>query len=244
MRFSEDSFMNSLKPLDTPTVEARGPKHTATIIFLHGLGDANSSGWRAVAEDIAHKMDYVKIILPNAPIRAITSFGGYKMNAWFDLKANLGEYNTMLESVEDEEGILESVRAVGRIVADEVGMGIPANRIVIGGFSAGGAMALATGLTSEYKFAAIIGLSGYVPMRNKLLLMLSDTNRRTKIFMAHGDRDPVIDHSIGDICRQLLETKDYTVTFKSYSMGHQTCIAEMQDMFQFLWETIPPLPAS
>ncbi|CAG8509040.1 4735_t:CDS:2 [Paraglomus occultum] len=230
--------MSMSSELTSVVRQARGPQHTATVFFLHGLGDTGS-GWAPVADEIGRTMPHVKFILPNAPIRPITINGGFHMPAWFDV-TELGNVESMLSSIEDDNGILSSMTSINRLIRDEVDSGMPARRIVVGGFSQGCAMTLATALTSEYKFAGIIGLSGFIPLRDKILSMAADANKTTPIFLAHGDSDSVIPFQFGKMTSELLISRGYDVTFKSYArLGHSLGTAESRDMTAFLQRVIP-----
>ncbi|CAG8595747.1 5156_t:CDS:2 [Paraglomus brasilianum] len=230
--------MSMSSELTSVIQQACGPQHTATVFFLHGLGDSGE-GWAPAADQIRKAMPHVKFILPNAPVRPITINGGYHMPGWFDI-FELGHLERMLGAGEDEAGILNSMTSISRLIRDEVNSGIPAQRIVVGGFSQGCAIALATSLTSEYKFAGIIGLSGFVPSRNKILSMAADANKTTPIFLAHGNADEVIPFEIGKMTSELLTSKGYNVTFKSYPrLGHTFGTAEARDMTAFLQQVIP-----
>ncbi|CAH1768487.1 12263_t:CDS:2, partial [Entrophospora sp. SA101] len=123
---------------------ANSSLHSATVIFLHGLGDSGH-GWEPIAIEIGEKMEHVKFVLPNAPIRPITINAGMKMPGWFDV--------TTL-NVDQINGVDEDVK---KLIKDEIDSGIASNRIVVGGFSQGTTIALATGITSEYPLAGIVG---------------------------------------------------------------------------------------
>jgi len=131
-----------------------------------------------------------------------------------------------------------------QIVRDEVEQSnIPANRIVIGGFSQGCVMGLLTALTSEYKFAGIVSLSGYMPLHTKIMNMVSDANRKTPIFWGHGDADQVVCYAYGEQSVELLKKNKFDVRFNTYrDMDHGTCQQEIQDLLRFLLESIPTEP--
>lgn len=128
-----------------------------------------------------------------------------------------------------------------QIVREEIeDNGIPANRIVIGGFSQGCVMGLMTGLTAEYKFSGIVSLSGYVPMHNKFMNMVSDANRKTPIFWGHGDADQVVSYAYGKQSVELLQANKFNVKFNTYRhMGHGSSPQEVRDLLVFLKETLP-----
>ncbi|KAJ2956497.1 hypothetical protein NQZ79_g7661 [Umbelopsis isabellina] len=222
--------------------------HTGTVIWLHGLGDSGA-GWSFMAEHLARQFPTIKWVLPNAPNIPITLNGGYRMPGWFDL--NSLSFNEKM--VEDEKGMLSTVSTVNQLVRDEVDSGTPSDRIVLGGFSqarctimidiipirwimqTGSAMALLTGLTSEYKFAGIVGLSGWLPLHSKVISMASDANKKTPIFMGHGDIDPVVQFTYGSKSADLLKSKGYNVDFHSYKgVVHTASDEEISDVAKFL----------
>ncbi|CAG8434126.1 4735_t:CDS:2 [Ambispora gerdemannii] len=224
----------------TAIVQKASRAHSATVFFFHGLGDSGS-GWSPVGTQISREVPHVKFIFPNAPDKPITINGGAVMPAWYDIHA-LGDINNMMKSREDEQGLLASIAAANSLIREEIGSGIPSNRIVVGGFSQGGAMALAIGLTSEYPFAGIISLSGYIPCRKKILMMSTETNKKTPIFMGHGDWDMVVPHQFGKETSNLLQENGYSVNFKTYEgMGHSSDVEEIRNVTEFLKRVIPAL---
>ncbi|CAG8509723.1 1879_t:CDS:2 [Cetraspora pellucida] len=159
------------------------------------------------------------------------------MPAWYDIHSLGDDIETRSE---DEEGMLNSVRGINGIIRDEVDSGIPSNRIVVGGFSQGSAMALLVGLTSEYRFAGIVVLSGYLPLRQKIYRMATESNKRTPIFMAHGVLDTVLPYNFGKLSSESLISTGYRVTFKTYNtLSHSINGEELQDLAQFLKNVIP-----
>ncbi|KAI9596509.1 Phospholipase/carboxylesterase/thioesterase [Syncephalis fuscata] len=224
---------NPDKPL-TAIEQAPRKKHTATVFFIHGLGDSGA-GWAPVTEELAELMPHVKFVLPNAPTRPVTLNFGMSMPAWYDIQS-LAE----MDQDEDDKGLSDSLAKLTKLIRDEIYKGIPSNRIVIGGFSQGSAMALLTGMTFDFKLAGIVSLSGYLPLRTKISTMMSDANRKTPIFMGHGDSDEVVQYKFGTLSEQTLKKLGYPVTFKAYrGMGHSSSPEELRDMLKFLQEVIP-----
>ncbi|KAI8579892.1 hypothetical protein K450DRAFT_239591 [Umbelopsis ramanniana AG] len=209
--------------------------HTGTVIWLHGLGDSGA-GWSFMAEHLATQFPNIKWVLPNAPNIPITLNGGYRMPGWFDLTG----LTFSEKMVEDEKGMLSTVSTVNQLIRSEVDSGTPSNRIVLGGFSQGSAMSLLTGLTSEYKFAGIIGLSGWLPLHSKISAMASDANKKTPIFMGHGDIDPVVQFAYGSQSAAALKAKGYNVDFHSYpGVVHTASDEEIADVANFLKKVLP-----
>ncbi|KAF9583596.1 hypothetical protein BGW38_009087 [Lunasporangiospora selenospora] len=225
---------SSIKRL-TSVIQNATAKHSATVIFIHGLGDSGQ-GWAPVGEELGQYLPHVKFIFPNAPSQPVTLNFGMRMPSWYDI-VDLGDLN----QEQDEKGMLASRQQVMQIVRDEIEEnGIPANRIVIGGFSQGCVMGLLTGLTAEYKFAGIVSLSGYVPLHKKFMNMVSDANRKTPIFWGHGDADQVVRYPYGVNSVDLLKANKYNVNFNTYpGMGHGSCNQEIRDLLAFLKQTIP-----
>lgn len=128
-----------------------------------------------------------------------------------------------------------------QIIREEVEEnGVPANRIVVGGFSQGCVMGLLTGLTAEYKFAGLVCLSGYMPLHNKIMSMASDANRKTPIFWGHGDADQVVSYAYGKQSVELLQANKFNVKFNTYRyMGHSSSNDEIRDLLVFLKENLP-----
>ncbi|KAF9995541.1 hypothetical protein BGZ80_009026 [Entomortierella chlamydospora] len=226
----------TLKKL-TSVIQAASSNHSATVIFIHGLGDSGA-GWAPVGQELGRYLPHVKFIFPNAPDMPVTLNYGMQMPSWYDIKS-LGN----IDQEQDEAGMLKSRQQLMQIVREEIDEhGIPANRIVIGGFSQGCVMGLLTGLTSEYKFAGIVSLSGYMPLHNKIMSMASDSNRKTPIFWGHGDVDQVVRYQFGERSVEMLKQNKYNVKFNTYrNMGHSSCPQEIRDLLGFLKETIPPI---
>lgn len=150
---SSDLRFQYPQPLVTPATE----QHTATVIMLHGLGD-RGSGWAEIGHGL--RMPWCKFVFPTAPTRPITLNGGYRMTGWYDIAS----LDKLSDAGDDEEGVRDSVRYVESLIDQEVAAGIPSERIVVGGFSQGGAVALMM-LRSPRKLAAILALSTYLMLR-------------------------------------------------------------------------------
>ncbi|KAI9023649.1 Phospholipase/carboxylesterase/thioesterase [Phycomyces nitens] len=220
-----------------PVVFQPTTNHTATVVWLHGLGD-NGDGWSFLAKQLSGLFPYVKWILPNAPLASVTLNRGSVMRAWFDVIST----DPKKSMNEDCKGIDESFATINQIIKDEIERGIPSNRIVLGGFSQGCALSLFTGLTTEYKLAAIIGCSGRIPRANKILPAMTEANKTTPILMCHGDDDPVVSFEYGQECAARLKMWGYDVEFKPYpDLGHSASPQEVLDISSFLEKNIPPV---
>ncbi|KAJ4416578.1 hypothetical protein N0V85_002240 [Neurospora sp. IMI 360204] len=217
-------------------------RHTATVIFVHGLGDTGH-GWASAVEQWRRRqrLDEVKFILPHAPSIPITANMGMKMPGWYDIVAIDGSAESLRRN-EDEPGILTSQAYFHDLIQKEIDSGIPADRIVIGGFSQGGAMGLFSGLTAKSKLAGIVALSTYLLLSLKFaeLVPKPEFNKETPIFMAHGTADPVVNYKLGTMSRDLLKEMGYNVKFETYpGMGHTACLEELDAVEDFLTERLP-----
>jgi predicted esterase len=176
----------SQKPfLPSITVGPFYHRHTATVVWLHGLGDTGQ-GMRVAANKLSlHPLlGHVKIILPSAPIMPVTGNGRKIMPSWFDCLSFDIENRR-----EDEEGLFRAVSWINEVVEAERKSGIPPNRIIIGGLSQGGALAVLTGLTTSHPLAGVFLLSAYVPLRRKVRDVTTKLGSRVPLFWGHGKCD-------------------------------------------------------
>ncbi|KAI8799686.1 Phospholipase/carboxylesterase [Cladochytrium replicatum] len=211
--------------------------HTATVIFLHGLGDSGH-GWSAVAKMLQPALPHVKWILPHAPARPITINYGEEMPGWYDIRS-LSE----TERVEDEPGMMDSLSKVSELIKNEEAH-VPLSRIVLGGFSQGAAMTLLHATTAERTCAGYVALSGYLPLRNRLN-EIGIKGRSVPVFQAHGEDDIVVRFAWGKASNSALTSSTSglgftNVTFKSYpDMGHSGDVQEFHDLTAWLQTVIP-----
>ncbi|KAI1398842.1 Phospholipase/carboxylesterase [Hypoxylon fuscum] len=223
---------------------AAGKKHTATVIFVHGLGDTGY-GWSAVVENwrLRHRLDEVKFILPHAPRIPVTAAFGESMPGWYDISALSGKIDDIRKE-QDERGILQSREYFNGLIEAEIkDHKIPASRIVLGGFSQGGAISLFTGLTAKHKLAGIVALSSYLPLDSKFgdFVQENDNNRRTPILMCHGDQDQVVPYGLGKMSYEMIKSQGFDVTMKTYpGMPHAADPEELDEIEQFLSARLPP----
>lgn len=201
--------------------------HKSTVIMLHGLGD-QGDGWADIGHEFKGALPDTKFIFPHAPRRAITLNFGMAMPGWYDI-ASLEAINAQ----EDKGGLEESKRYVEELVAKEVASGIPSTKVVVGGFSQGGAVALMM-LRSSTPLGGVVGLSTYVPMRNEQPVV-SEANQQTPIFLCHGDADQVVAFAYGRQSYELLKGLGCGVEFQTYTgMAHSACPRELQDVKDFM----------
>ncbi|KUI69323.1 Acyl-protein thioesterase 1 [Cytospora mali] len=229
------------QPLVFPAVNT----HTATVIFAHGLGDTGH-GWASAVENWRRRqrLDEVKFILPHAPTIPITCNGGYRMPGWFDIKVLDGSPESMRQN-EDAEGIKASAEYLSSLIQSEMDAGIPADRIVLGGFSQGAAMSIYTGLTSKVKLAGIVSLSGWLLLSKTFREVLAagpKLNDNTPILMCQGDSDPLVRPELSMLSYQMLNTLGLNVTRKVYEgLAHSASLEELDDVEVYLKERLPPL---
>jgi len=225
--------MASLQSLKYLVVKPKNA-HTSTVIFLHGLGDTGA-GWEPVAVALSKRFPNTKWILPHARLIPVSINMQMKMSAWFDL-TGLDEHVE-----EDEKGMLSSAHAINELITTEVDSGIPADKIVLGGFSQGCTMAILTGLTTERKLAGIVGLSGWLPLRKRVKSMISDHATNLPIFWAHGRHDQTVPYRWGELSVNVLrdDLKVKNLTFKSYDIGHEADSEEISDLGDWLSNVLP-----
>jgi phospholipase/carboxylesterase len=218
-----------------PRIEIESaPQPTAAVIWLHGLGaDGNDFAALVPQLDLRH-CPPIRFIFPNAPDLPVTVNGGYVMPAWYDI---LG---ADLVQRQDTAGIQRSAAAITALIEHEMSRGIPAQRIVLAGFSQGCAMALHTGLRFPKRLAGIVALSGYLPLADSLALERSFANTATPILMCHGSMDPVVALQRGEASRDLLSTLGYAVQWHSYPMEHSVHPREVTDISAFLQRVLTP----
>ncbi len=209
------------------------PAH-ASVIWLHGLGADGHDFEPIVPQLQLPRAQSIRFVFPHAPIRPVTLNNGMRMRAWYDLY-NLDEHGRA-----DESGLRASAAEIETLIAREVASGIPAERIVIAGFSQGGALALHTGLRHDARLAGVVALSAYLPLRSKLAAERSAANAATPVFIAHGRLDPVLAFEAGERARDELRQLGYTVTWKAYQMPHSVCPEEIADISAFLRAVLSP----
>jgi phospholipase/carboxylesterase len=202
------------------TTTGREPR--LAVLWLHGLGADGHDFEPLVPELDLHAS--VRFVFPHAPHRAVTINGGMRMRAWYDI-LGFGE-----RVAQDEAGIRESAAALGKLVDREIERGMPPTRIVLAGFSQGGAIALHAGLREPRPLGGILALSTYLPLAPTLAAERSAQNAAVPICMLHGTDDPVIPLSAAAASKALLEEHGYRVEWRAYPMAHSVCAAEVRDI--------------
>jgi phospholipase/carboxylesterase len=205
----------------------------ACIIWLHGLG-ADGHDFEPLIPELGLVNERaLRVVLPHAPYRPVTINGGQVMRAWYDILAP-----DLLQG-EDSLGIRESEQQLRALIAREVGNGIPAEHIVLAGFSQGGSIALQTGLRYPQRLAGILALSTYIPLAATLAAERAAANAAVPIMMAHGLRDPVVPLALAEQSRDQLLELGYAVDWHSYPMAHAVCPAEIADIRDWLGACLP-----
>ena len=210
---------------DTPIEIGNDKTPIGSVIWLHGLG-ADGHDFATVVEKLG--LPKLRFILPHAPYRKVTVNNGYEMRAWYDL------YGLTLGSREDEAGIRETQAYIESLIGNEIARGIPNHKIVLAGFSQGGAIALHTALRYKKPLAGVVALSTYLPLKSLLSSERSPQNQATPIFMAHGKYDEVIHIATSRVSFDLLQTEQYHVDWHEYPIAHSVSIDEIDEIRTFL----------
>ena len=209
--------------LETIQVDT-GPNPTVSVIWLHGLGASGDDFVPIVRELDLSGLPPIRFIFPHAPSMPVTVNNGYVMRAWYDI------VGADLSRREDEKGLRASQAMVEELIAAEKARGVPAERIVLAGFSQGCAMTIQTGLRHPEKLAGLLCLSGYVPLNATIAAERHPANQQTPVFLAHGRGDQVIPIIRAEQSRDLLKSLGYDVEWHEYTMPHSVCQEEVADI--------------
>jgi phospholipase/carboxylesterase len=213
--------------LETIEVDT-APAPRAAVIWMHGLG-ADGHDFEPLVPELALPATLpVRFVFPHAPLRPVTINRGMVMRAWYDVRDDGGERR------EDEPGVRASHELIAALVSREKARGLAAGRVVLAGFSQGGAMALHTGLRYPERLAGILALSCFLPLTDTLATEASPANREVPIFMAHGTHDPLIPLARARHARTVLEGLGYHVEWREYPMPHAVCAEEIADVARWL----------
>jgi phospholipase/carboxylesterase len=218
--------------LETIEVETAA-KPDACVIWLHGLG-ADGHDFEPIVPEIVRPGERAwRFVFPNAPVRPVTINGGMAMRAWYDLKG------LDRRAAEDVAGFRDTDAEIRRLIARESARGIAANRVVLAGFSQGGAVSLYTAPRYPEKLAGVMALSCYLPRESSFAAERESANDGTPIFMAHGRSDNVLMMNLGVQSRDFLRSQGYAVEWHEYPMAHAVCAAEIADIREFLLRVLP-----
>lgn len=214
--------MNLLPCID---IEPKTPAN-ATVILMHGLGADGNDFVPMVSELQLPSTMAVRWIFPNAPSIPITINGGYVMPAWYDIK----EMN--IDRKIDNAQLIASAEQIRLLIDRETDRGIPSERIVLAGFSQGGAVAYQTALTYMLPLAGLLCLSTYFATRETITP--NSANRKIPIFICHGSQDPMVPARMGLDAKKQLSAMGYDVEYRDYPMGHAVCAQEIADISRWL----------
>lgn len=227
-----------MSEIERPLIIEPEEKAGSSVIWLHGLG-ADAHDFEPIVPELGGELrSSVRFVFPFAPHRPVTINGGMVMRAWYDIR------DTDLSRRADEGGVRESGEILSALVDAEIRNGITSDRIVLAGFSQGGAIALHAGLRYQRPIAGILALSGYLPLHDATRKEASEANRKVPIFMAHGSQDPIIPLSTSESSRDFLTALGYVVECHTYPMPHSVCAEEVRDIRDWLsrvliWSRIP-----
>ncbi len=213
---------------ESPVIIEAAGVHLASVIWLHGLGADGHDFEPIVPELHLEPALGIRFIFPHAPQRPVTINGGMAMRAWYDVQS------PDLTQMEDSAAIDESGRFLHKLVDAEINQGIKSHKIVVAGFSQGGAIALHGGLRYPDPLAGILGLSCYLPRLAQLQAEATSSNFRTPILMMHGTEDPIIPIAQGRTSRDHLMQAGYDVTWHEYPMPHSVCMEEITEVGEWL----------
>lgn len=220
-----------MKTISTETEDAvilapAGGPVRATVIWLHGLG-ADGYDFVPLVPELGLPPDAgIRFVFPHAQVRPVTLNGGYAMRAWYDIRS------LTPAGRDDEEGLRATAQRIEDWIARERAAGVA--RIVLAGFSQGGAAVLYAGLRHHQALAGILALSCYLPLRDTLGGEAAPANRRTPILMCHGRGDTVVQLAFGEQSRDVLLAEGYDVDFRQYAMDHSLCGQEIADIAAWL----------
>lgn len=200
---------------------------TASVIWLHGLG-ADGHDFETLVPELGQLERGVRFILPHAPEMPVTINGGQVMRAWYDIR------RPDLRADADVAGIRASVARVNVLIEAEIAGGIAPERIVLAGFSQGGAIVLQAGLTYPQRLGGILALSTYLAMPTELAHEISVNNRATPVFIGHGTEDTIAAYALAEATRTQLQALGCKVELLAYPMPHSVCLQEVADIRAWL----------
>jgi len=211
------------------TVEHQtGAQPRWSVIWLHGLGADGNDFAPIVPQLLRPHWPALRFVFPHAPVRPVTINGGMRMRAWYDIR------NLALDQRADEPGVRASIAEVEALIAREQTRAVPPERVILAGFSQGGAIVLAAALRREQAVAGVMALSTYLPLAAQTPAEATVAGRATPVFMAHGSFDPVVVHDLGARSRDALIALGVAVDWHVYPMQHAVCADELHDIGQWL----------
>lgn len=214
------------------TIEPTTLPANASVICLHGLGADGSDLTSVVRELALPHGSAVRFLFPHAPYRPVTINNGYRMRAWYDITHGGLEHHV------DSIGIAASERLISDLIEAEIDCGVAAERIVLAGFSQGGAVALHTGLRYPRRLAGLIGLSTYLPQPEILTSEAMSVNQGLPILLAHGTQDTIVPLRHASAARAALQDAGYALTWHTYPIAHSLCWEELRHLSLWLQEVL------
>lgn len=215
-----DSATELLQTVEQET----GPSPQWSVLWLHGLGADGHDFAPIVPELVRSDWPALRFVFPHAPVRPVTINNGVPMRAWYDI------VGMDFPNRADSDGVSQSIVQVEALIARERARGIAPERLLLAGFSQGGAIALAAGLRRQQPLAGLIALSTYLPGADQAAVALADAALQQPIFMAHGQGDQVIPLAYAERSAQILTTLGFTLQWHRYPMAHQVCAEEIRDL--------------
>ena len=219
--------------MDTTLLETveheTGPQPEWSVLWLHGLGADGNDFAPIVPELVRRDWPALRFVFPHAPVRAVTINNGARMRAWYDIR------DFDLANRADSEGVAESVRQVDALIAREAARGIPPRRLLLAGFSQGGAVTLAAALERKLPLGGLVALSTYLPMSpERARAVLQPGASAQPLFMAHGVFDPVVPAAAGEASAKAMQALGFAPEWRRYPMQHAVCPEEIQHLGEWM----------
>ncbi|MEY4729285.1 MAG: Carboxylesterase 2 [Pseudomonadota bacterium] len=216
-----------------PAIELQtGHRPIASVIWLHGLG-ADGNDFVSVVRELKLPDSLpLRFIFPHAPMRPVSVNGGHVMRAWYDLSQGPSGMKS------NENDIRASQSEIYKLIEREISRGVASDKIILAGFSQGGVITLQAGLRYERKLNGIIALSTYLAMHDSLEKEATEVNKNIPIFMAHGEQDNVIQLSIAEKSREVLQKHGYQPDWHQYPMPHSVCMEEIEAISAWLQKQV------
>jgi phospholipase/carboxylesterase len=204
------------------------PNPDAAVVWMHGLG-ADGHDFEPIVPELGlPATTRIRFVFPNAPLRPVTINQGHVMRAWYDIRALAGVRR------EDEAGVRQSARQIEALITRERQRGIAPGRLVLAGFSQGGAMALHVGLRYPDRLAGILALSCHLPLASTPATELAPANRDVPIFWAHGLHDPMLPLAMAEQGREQIAALGYRIEWHQYPIPHSVSAEEIADVARWL----------
>ena len=232
MKTQESATASEVDQQTEPALEVveiqTGPAPTAAVIWLHGLGADGHDFEPIVPELLWPDAPDIRFVFPHAPVRPVTLNGGMAMRAWYDIVSLTSDRD------QDQQGITQSVNQAAVLVRQERERGIAAERIVIAGFSQGGAIAIQLAIRYPETLAGLIALSTYLLLDHRLENDRHEANRDLPVFVGHGSSDPMVPCFLGEMVSERMRGMGHPVEWHSYPMQHAVCPQEIVDLSAWL----------